>query len=112
MGSLFFMGVVFVVFFHLLANQGCKKLNENTAKAEALEDSKPLHIHGFLVQTHSDAERVHNLEKLTVRFGKHEGKTWSQVPTEYLTWMVHENHKYVQLARTVLAARNCNYTFV
>ncbi|MBO0216320.1 DUF3820 family protein, partial [Vibrio sp. Vb2880] len=85
---------------------------ENESKRSIVLESPPINIHGFLVRTHSDAERVHNLEKLSVRFGKHEGKTWAEVPTEYLTWMVHEDHKYLQIARVILAARQSNYKFV
>lgn len=30
------------------------------------------------------------LLNLTVDFGKHEGKIWKQVPTEYLQWMLQQ----------------------
>ncbi|EJL6460768.1 hypothetical protein HPY09_20940 (plasmid) [Vibrio cholerae] len=109
--GLFVFGVFVIA---LLYNGGAaieNKINEHKKKLEEDAIIVPT-IGGFLVHTNSDAERVHNLEKLTVRFGKHEGKTWAQVPTEYLTWMVHEDHKYVQLARVILAARRSNYTFV
>lgn len=85
------------------------RLAEELAFSE--EQPQLLEIKDYIVNTNSDAERVHNIETLTVRFGKHKGKKWADVPSTYLQWMLVENHKYVQLARIVLAARESKYNF-
>ncbi|MEZ9700364.1 DUF3820 family protein [Vibrio sp. 10N.261.46.E12] len=86
---------------------------ERLAEELALSEEQPqlLEIKDYIVNTNSDAERVHNIEILTVRFGKHKGAKWADVPSQYLQWMLVEDHKYVQLARIVLAARESKYNF-
>ncbi|EPR7484013.1 TPA: DUF3820 family protein [Vibrio parahaemolyticus] len=107
-----FFAIVLAVYFvcqfsfQTLQNQ---KVNEEEEPSFLTESGL---VSDYVVLTNSDAERVHNLEQLVVRFGKHKGKKWADVPTKYLQWMVAEEHKYVQLAQVILAARLSNYTFI
>jgi uncharacterized protein (DUF3820 family) len=109
----FFAFVLAVYFISQFSYQTIKNLQKQKVKAE--EEPSFLTESGlvadYVVLTNSDAERVHNLEQIVVRFGMHKGKKWSNVPTNYLQWMVAEEHKYVQLAKTILAARRSNYQF-
>lgn len=138
MGTFIICSFLFVVVFYFLASipfrrsfsksqkkfeqtridfdRKCTDVEEQilVAQQEELAEDEPqlLEISDFVVKTSSDAERVHNIESLTVRFGLHKGKKWSDVPTQYLQWMLTEEHKYVQIARVLLAARQSNYNFV
>lgn len=110
---------MFVFFAFVLAVYFISQFSYQTSqkqKVKAEEEPSFLTESGlvtdYVVLTNSEAERVHNLEQLVVRFGKHKGKKWSDVPSNYLQWMVAEEHKYIQLAETILAARQSNYQFI
>lgn len=40
------------------------------------------------------------------KFGKYSDFTWSEIPYDYLQWMVRENHSYARIAKTCLAYRD------
>ena len=78
------------------------------------EEDEVIHFKNikYNVTSASDAERVDNLENLTVNFGIHKGKQWKDIPTNYLNWMLAEDHRYSQIAQVLIAARQCDYQYV
>lgn len=46
-----------------------------------------------------------DIENSTLLFGKHKGKTWSQVPDSYLYWMIEEDHKFTSIAKALVISR-------
>lgn len=106
--------IFFSFFFVFVVYQVASKVESTFYNKKEDEDkAMPLNIKDFIVRTNSDAERVNNLEDLTVRFGKYKDQKWRDIPTNYLTWMIaEEEHKYVQIAKVLMAARACNYKYV
>lgn len=107
-----FFGLVLAVYFIFQFSYQSVQVQIVKAEDEQAFLTESGLVDDYVVLTNSDAERVHNLEVLVVRFGKYKGKKWSEVPNDYLQWMVAEEHRYVQLARVILAARKSEYQFI
>ena len=108
---LLFLPILFVIAVYFLLQIICLSFSKPKEDDELQLLTKDGVVDDYVVVTNSNAERVHNIEQLTVRFGKHEGKKWSEVPSKYLQWMVAEGHKYEQVAKILIAARKSDYTF-
>lgn len=50
-------------------------------------------------------ERKINTHNLICHFGRHKGVPYTQLPVNYLTWMVNSNHSFAEIARAELDRR-------